>query len=490
MFKQNFDKIILVFLLSIYIFLQSNFLLLEPRIWPDEAYIADVANNILTKGVGGTTLWGDTIVGMKESLYWYPPIFTNALVLWFKVLGFSILNQRVLSVIFGAILLIVLYLFIQDFFNEYSTKKRKIIGLSLVLFLIFDNAFLKASKIGRPEILVALLGFLSLYIFNLSKKVDRKKILYVLSGLFSALAFLTHFIGGFFFFIIFCQILLKNKIKVLKSKEFYLFVLGFISPVILWLISIFPNYFIFFEQLSLQSSFRSQVNSYIEAVFSLYSMQQRIIYTIYILSSLIVFISLVLKRSLTNFFLIAGLFTSWLICLFGKLEWYSIYIIVFLYPSILLIVVKNYFKWISILAVILLASLFVINVRIYLDLFNLYKNKNDAYYLFGQEVKAKIPEGKTVYLSTTPDLYFILKNRNPLYEFPGVKPLIKEYLSLLSDSDYIVINFHLEHLFVGTLLDRYIEVNKLREYGVSTADLYQAQIIELIPKDKRQVPKL
>lgn len=485
--RKQYDKIILVVLLLIYLALATNFILLEPVIWPDEAYLADVAGNILTKETAGTSLWGDTIVGIKKSLYWYPPIYTYILSFWFKAFGFSILNQRILSITLGFFVLIISYLFIMRISEGLSANKKKLIGLLLILLLILDSTFLKAAKIGRPEIMVILFGFLSLYFFKLSQK---NRVIYcVLSGLFSSLATLTHLAGGFFPLIILIEIFLEKRIRILKDKRVYIFILSFALPASFWLVNMLANFPVFLEQLSLQSSFRTKVPSHIEAIFRIYPLQQKITYFLYLILSTVIFWQLTVRNQFKNLLLIFGLLAGWLICLFGKLEWYTIYIIIFLYVSALLIVFNNNFKKNSLLTILILMVLFTTNVISYFQSDIRYKDKQDAYFLFGQEVKTKIPEGKTVYLSTTPDLYFVLKDRNPLYEFPTVKPIINEYLSLLNDSDYIVISFHLEHLFVGDFLDRYIELNKQNEYSINSSNLYQAQIIELVPKNLRQSQK-
>lgn len=483
------DKIVLLTFLILYLILSTNLLLAEPMVWPDEAYLADIANNILLENRLGTDLWGETIIGIKDRIFWYPPIFIYTLAGWFKLFGLSIVNQRMLSVILGLILLIILYLFIQISFEKISSKRKKFTGLILILLLIFDNTFLKSSRMGRPEILVALLGLLSLYVYQLAK-VKNKRFLYAASGVISGLTFLTHYIGGFFFLIILAQIMFDKKIKILKDTIFYLFTAGFILPILFWFTQIIQNFPILLKQLYLQSSFRNLVGSYIEAVFRSSSIEQKIIYLLYFLLSTIIILTFIKRRTFTNLFLYLGLLIGWLICIYAKLEWYPLYIVSFLY----ILAVANIFsrpsKVLVVSTSVLLLSLLLVNIRIYLHSFQFHQDKDNAYYIFGTDVKNKIEEGKTVYLSTTPDLYFLLKGRNNLYEFPTVQPNQKEYINLLNDSEYIVINFHLEYLFVGTLLDRYIEVNKHREYSVFTSNLYQAQIIELVPKDKRQIPKL
>ncbi|MBI2596821.1 glycosyltransferase family 39 protein [Candidatus Daviesbacteria bacterium] len=484
---KNYDKLILVLLLLIYLKLNINLLLVEPPIWPDEAYIADVANNISYEGRAGTDLWGDTVINIKKSLYWYPPIFVNLLAIWFKVFGLSIINQRFLSVMIGMLFLVILYLLGQKIFSEDSCK-HKLLSLGLILPIIFDNSFLKASKMGRPEMMVVLLVFIAIYIYQHLRESKDKEILYVAIGIILGFATLTHLVASLFFLIFLGDFFIFKK-EALRNRGFYLLIISYIFSLLPWLISILPNYGIFLQQISLQSSFRNLVPSHIESIFRYYPIEQKIIYTLYLFLSGTCFLLLLRKKTLKYFFLNLGLLAGWFICLEGKLEWYSVYIVSFLY-TLVLVIVKSSFKVFSILTFVLLLTLFFVNIKIYSDSLKFYKDKRDVYFTFGQEIKDKIVQGKTVYLSTTPDLYFVLKDRNPLYEFPSVQPIRDKFISLLNDSDYLVINFHLERLFVGNLLDKYIELNKSREYQIATDNLYQAQIIELVPRNIRKLPKL
>lgn len=483
---QHMDKIFLFLILILYIFLSHSLILYEPQIWPDEAYLADVAGNILNNGRWGTDLWGDAIAGTRQLLSWYPPVYLKTLATWFNLSGVSIINQRILSEIFGAIFLVVLYFFTVDFYLEGSFKKKKFIGLSLILILIFDNAFLRSSRIGRTEILVVLLGFLSLYLSKLAQKTNRNSFA-VLCGLMLGLASLTHFMGIFFLILVIIDFFFYQHSKQNNSRFFHT-IFAFVLPVLIWIVWILPNIANLLKQLSLQSSFRSLVISYTESVFKYSPSEQKAIYIIYILLSIICLLSIFKKKERINVFFSLGILGGWFICLYGKLEWYTIYIITFLYPYVIVNIFNNSFGKRFILTSVLLLILFAINVRIYFNYLNFYSGKKDSYYKFGQEIKNKIDEGKTIYLSTTPDLYFLLRGRNILYEFPNVQPTEKEYMDLLNDSDYMIINFHLERLFVGNLLDKYIELNRFKEYQVNEDGLYNAQIIELVPKSVRKLP--
>lgn len=478
-----------------YFFLSTSFLLEMPQVWPDEAYLADIALNYQKTGRIGTDLWGNTIIGIKDSFYWYPPVYLYILAYWFKFFGFSIVTMRMLSVILGAFFLIIFYLYSSRFFlsDIPNTKKRLVLVCTLFLMVI-DNTFLKAVRLGRAEILVLVWGLLSLCTLHLAQSARKKKwIFYAITGFILAMAFLTHFLSIVFTFAAAINILFFKKLNDLKHN-YIILVVSFLIPVILWLFNIYPNFYIFLEQLSLQREFRLLVDTYLISVFKYAPIEQKAIYCIYLALSLLFLLFSFIKKTKQYFIILILLGLSWALYIFGKLEWYSVYPVVFIYLSAYLLISQTFltkpkqskiFSFPGKLTFILIIILFVLNFIIYFKAFQFNNQHKDLYLNFSKEVKNIIPPEKTVYLSTTPDLYFTLKNRNQLYEFPSMRVKIKDYINLLNNTDYIIINFHLERMFIGNVLYKYIELNKLKEYEVGKPELYQAQIIELRPKNQR-----
>lgn len=485
---KNFLKsLILLSAILIYFFVAKSLILLDPPVWPDESYIADVANNILKESRFGTDLWGNTSIGVKNHLYWYPPIFLNTLSLWFKLLGLSIINLRIFSIFLGIVFLIIFFIFL----------KKSFLSLGLIFLIIFDHTFLKGSRIGRPEMMTVVLGLFSLYLYDYLKKLDKKTISYVILGFLLSLTALVHLLGVFFLIIVLLSVYFEKHTE--KINKLFFLIIGFSIPMLLWLISIFPNYQIFFAQMRIQQSFRGLVQPHIAAIFQYYPIEERIIFLLYFLLSILVSLIFIWDKTKKILVPVLGLFFGWAICWFGKLEWYSIYIVMFVYLSAGMIFSDFSINHINtqrikfayqLLFLILLLISFIVNIRIFAQAYSFSGNKNNIYYQFGQDVKKIVPPGKTVYLSTTPDLYFNLYGRNKLYEFAAMEMKRDEYLKLLDDSDYLIINFHLERLFVGNLLDKYIESNRLEEYSIGQDSLYQAKIIKLVPPNLRKLPTL
>ncbi len=81
-----------------------------------------------------------------------------------------------------------------------------------------------------------------------------------------------------------------------------------------------------------------------------------------------------------------------------------------------------------------------------------------------------------------------MRDKYTLYQFPPLPPKVNEYLNLLDKTDYVVINNHLEAIYVGGLLSRYADINKAAEYTVGKSTLYSVSVIELISRNKRYKP--
>lgn len=193
-------KIGLIVLFALFILSSSVLLLKLPPVWPDEAIYADVVLNMINEGRMGSDLWQDAIPGMRNGAVWNPPVFFYILYLWFKIVGFSIVKQRLLSVIFTIAFLAIMYRFSKLFIHH----KKRWLPVILIGAILGDYVFsLWGFYINRPEIIVLTFGLLSLYYFqkNLSaKKIDKSQTYnIVFSGIFASAAALTHFIGVLFY---------------------------------------------------------------------------------------------------------------------------------------------------------------------------------------------------------------------------------------------------------------------------------------------------
>ena len=115
-------KYLLAGILVVYFFLALSSLLDNPPVWPDEAYYADIALNLLRENRLGTDLWGDMIPGSRTNFYQYPPGLFYLFAGLFSLTGPSIYFQRLLAVIAGAGFLVGFYFFCKKVIGS-KTKK-------------------------------------------------------------------------------------------------------------------------------------------------------------------------------------------------------------------------------------------------------------------------------------------------------------------------------------------------------------------------------
>jgi hypothetical protein len=489
--------------LTISIFLFIAFFLSEmflkiPAIWPDEAIYADIAGNILKDGRLGTDLWKGVIPGVENHAYWYPPLFFYSLAGWFKLTGLSIVNQRLFSVLIGSIFIII--------FFRFSRSLIKQSGWPIwfpTLALILDFTFIRSSLISRPEILILLFGISALWFFIEAVNSQKKRTqttFYVLSGLFAAFTVLTHFIGIFILASIISYLFIEKKVSFIKQREFYIILTSFFLPIIIWISSIITNLTILRQQFLLAFARKSMEEPWIWIAFKTQTFDLKLIYLIYLLISVIFILFSFYFGKKQYRYLSLVLFFSWFFCFYGKMFWYFVFPIPFIYLSLSILILEIYNFWqnyktninkqlfCSICAISLL--LVFLNVKLLVDSFFQQSGNSYSYDKFVNEIIKLIPQNRTVFLSSIPDPYYGLKiNRpgNSLYEFPVLETSKENYLKNLNDSDFIIYNGSYDFIF-GDLLVRYIEKNALKISKINEPLQYQTIVIELKSKIERISP--
>ncbi|MBV9670209.1 MAG: glycosyltransferase family 39 protein, partial [Acidobacteriales bacterium] len=82
----------------------------------NEAWFAQPALELIHNGTFGTPVIdgkGTWLAGIEQHTYWIMPLYPLIEAPWFKVVGFSLLRQRALTIVFGAILLACLMLLVR-----------------------------------------------------------------------------------------------------------------------------------------------------------------------------------------------------------------------------------------------------------------------------------------------------------------------------------------------------------------------------------------
>jgi hypothetical protein len=130
--------------------------------WSNEAWCAIPAVNLATKGYMGTTVLvskGTWLKGVEQHTYWMMPLHLLAQAGWYKVVGFSLLRQRVLSVLFGVLALVSWFVILLRFSGRFSA------ALIACLLIGFERNFLNAAASGRMDMMAAALGACSIAAF-------------------------------------------------------------------------------------------------------------------------------------------------------------------------------------------------------------------------------------------------------------------------------------------------------------------------------------
>jgi len=123
--------------------------------WSAEAWTAIPALNLAEHGVMATPVLefkNTWLQGLDRHTYWLMPVHLLVQAAWYKLLGFSLFKQRLLSVLFAAVLL-----------GSWSRIVFQLTGLRSAAFAVwlilgFNATFLEGSANGRMDMACAALG--------------------------------------------------------------------------------------------------------------------------------------------------------------------------------------------------------------------------------------------------------------------------------------------------------------------------------------------
>lgn len=165
---------------------------LTRRPWSDEAWFANPAWNLATKGFMGTTVLrtGEAwLRGIDRHTYWVMPLGLLAEAAWYKLFGFSLLKTRLLSAAWGLVALAAWYYFIK----KLSHDKR--LALLTAGLLATDYVFVSAASFNRMDMMSAALGFTAYAAYMALRERKLTLAIFASQGL-TCLSGLTHPHGG------------------------------------------------------------------------------------------------------------------------------------------------------------------------------------------------------------------------------------------------------------------------------------------------------
>jgi len=194
---------------------EMNYVQLAKNLYYGEGYTVTFINFLYLSSPFGS-----------PDFYW-PPLLPYVIYLFYIVFGVSDFSAKLVSVIFGSLLVIPIYFLGKQLFNE------KIGFLCALLVTVSRNLVLFSIQVNAD---IPLVFFLTTCVYWNIKSTENANLKYcLLSGLFFGLAYLARFSA-----IIFLPILLFNLLYLGKTKKkvysFFLFVASFFVIISPWLI--------------------------------------------------------------------------------------------------------------------------------------------------------------------------------------------------------------------------------------------------------------
>ena len=300
----------------------------------DEAYFANISYNFINHG-NFSCDFTKTVetYGFNHHFHHNQLYFIIAGII-FKLIGFNIINVRLLSLI-----LIILSIFFMYKTIKIFTEKEYFISVLSVIFFFDPVLFLVAQR-GRPEPLVLL--FLSLGFFFLIKSLYQNvKHSELWSGLFIACSYLTHQIA----IIIIIPLMISTFIYTIRKKKFQIFLklsTSMFICVLPWIIYVLINFNIFkYQYTIIINPFPSiiSISNILLVIKSLEYFKSKIFFIVlYIIGFILAVIYFFRKDEIRIFpiFLLSALYIN---LLFSEKNYYYLTILI---PFIYIFIIKNY----------------------------------------------------------------------------------------------------------------------------------------------------
>lgn len=452
----------------------------DPPVWLDEGLFLDMSRHLAKSGQIKTHLFNKAIPGLESHAYWYPPIYFYYLSFWSNIFGTTIESIRAASFIISFITLIIYFFTLKIIFQKLIYV---FIGLSM---LSFDIWFSGASHFARMDILCFFFQLTSFYLFIIAFKKYQQK-LFVVSGIFSGLAILTHPLGSIMPIIIITflsfRLLIEQKSEVFKALTYSFTPIIFL--ILLWLISIKNDFELFLTQFHLQIIRKFQMTPYVFTLFKQYAPFKFLI-IFYSIITILLMVKIKLLKKLTDILIILGLISSVIILTGSKEMWYLLYFQPFI--SYALISLYSWFsedkiRIIRLLGSIMIVAFFLIHTSFYLTILNNVRINHYNYHQFVNYIRMHLPYKASIFIASFPDPYMDLKNEKSLnlYEFPTVPVNDKSYKELLDGVDYIILSGWIPDFRVK----KYIESNQQTSFTINHKNGYKSTIIKLKPLKER-----
>lgn len=186
---------VLVFFITIVYLSLAVMSALTMRPWCDEGWFSNPAENLLTTGsmptsvLDPTASWrGINLQGIDRHTYWVMPLYILAQAGWYRIIGFSLLSMRLLSVLWGLVALVCWYIILK------RLSGRTAVALLAVALLGTDFQFLLTAGNGRMDMMTAALGSAALAAYLTIRERNLGRAI-LISQILAAAGLFTHPLG-------------------------------------------------------------------------------------------------------------------------------------------------------------------------------------------------------------------------------------------------------------------------------------------------------
>ncbi len=492
-----FYRLFFIFLGTLPLFFAGSLLFLkDPLIWPDEAIYLDTARTLAQTGRLATNIFGGAIPGLKQHAHWYPPLYFHLLALWTNIFGSSIESVRFLSFLLALFSLITFFFIVKVLFDD---ERLALLG---TIILAVDFSFSRASRVARMDMFSFFLLVFTLLAFFLSQKqtaLKKSLLFYLLTGVLSGLAVLTHPLGFIAPTVIIAYLLILlirnqfyhcNTYRIRNGKTIVLKLCLIFFPTLLalffWFFSMRDSFGLFLEQYHLQFLRKAPQTPFpLTLWYSNHSW--KIIFSLYGLTIIALFFQLFLSYQSINLFISLGLIISTVALLWGKEMWYTLYFQPFITLALLSMLktalsqknTRILFGFIGAIFIVL-----ILNFNMFVGIVQQLSADSYDYHRFTKSISDKLPSKATIFLATIPDPYFDLKQQKnkhfQIYEFPTVPVSDRAYKKLLDSTDYLILN-----MMPDKRVENYMNKYTDNKTVIGQPGQFSTIIFKLVTRNKR-----
>ncbi|MEK6264485.1 MAG: glycosyltransferase family 39 protein [Clostridium sp.] len=412
--KDTFTKNkILIILVFIYFLVSLSFLTQFPFVHSDESWLSGLSRNILdTKIFSSTETFFDLYPRNPHAIKIF---FHSIQIIFIKFLGYNIFSVRLISLIFGSLILYYFYKLCNTIFN--SSIKSTI----ATIFLAIDIQFIYASHFARQEITILFVFIYALYFFyknTFNHTIKHDLILGCIIGISIGIHPNSFIIALPFIAIYLYHMFFTKKLKLFNLMAYCLMLLVFCGIFVLLSLSFNPNfindYFNYGKQFKVHYSLLGKISEFkyfYEKLYygisgTYYTPNIKLQFFIFISSFIITILKLFItkdkiKRQQIISILLSIIFLNIGIILIGRYNQTSI---IFQFPLFYILVTyslensSTYYKYIIVFGLSLLISMNSIT--------NIYPYINGDYNNYLNNISKTVKKDDVVLANLNSEFYF------------------------------------------------------------------------------------